>query len=83
MINQSTLPDFKLSVFFGQIKAVEGADVALFLDESSIIISSNAFILLPFTFIGLGTPFHYYSAYILCPVQFFPIQTGSLASRKS
>ena len=82
MINQSTLPDFKLSVFFGQIKAVEGADVALFLDESSIIISSNAFILLPFTFIGLGTPFHYYSADPL-PSTVFPIQTGNLASRKS
>ena len=82
MINQSTLSDFKLSVFFGQIMAVEGVDVALFLDESSIIISSNAFILLPFTFRGLGTPFHYYSADPL-PRTVFPIQTGSLASRKS
>ena len=65
MINQSTLPDFKLSVFFGQIKAVEGVDVALFLDESSIIISSNAFILLPFTLrLFIIIPL------ILCPVQF-------------
>ena len=66
MINQSTLPDFKLSVFFGQIKAVEGVDVALFLDESSIIISSNAFILLPFTFVRLFIII----PLILCPVQF-------------